>query len=478
MARASIPPEEVRVLDVNASYLGVRTLTLMENAGKAVAEHVLSVAKPESKVAVVCGKGNNGGDGFVAARFLKDAVHTDVFLVEPAEDVTGDIARLNLDRVRDLVRSPSTFDPRQYQVIVDAMLGAGLEGRPREPYPRYIKMLNESKRTIVSVDIPSGWPSDLHVRPDDTVTMHAPKNGMTAKNSGRIIVKDIGIPPDAELYCGPGDFTLLPRRKKDAHKGDAGRVLVVGGGPYTGAPAFTAMAAMRAGVDLAFVATPEASALPVSIYSPNVIVRPLSGDILSEENVAEVLELAKGKDVVAIGPGLGNEDETVTAIQEIISKIGVPMVIDADAIAACGLRPKILKGKRGVITPHAGEFKKLTNKTVRVDDLEGTRTLVRSEAARLGMTILLKGPTDVISDGTYVKLNRVHNDAMTVGGTGDVLTGTVAGFLAQKTTPFAAARIGAFTAGLAGNLAFEERSYGLVATDLIDKIPLVIRRYL
>lgn len=478
MARASIPPEEVRVLDVNASYLGVRTVTLMENAGKAVAEHVLSITKPGSRVAIVCGKGNNGGDGFVAARFLKDAVHTDVFLVEPEGDVTGDIARLNLDRARDLVRPPSSFDPKQYQVIVDAMLGAGLQGRPRDPYPKYIRILNESRRKIISVDIPSGWPSDLHVRPDDTVTMHAPKNGMTSKNSGRIIVKDIGIPQEAELYCGPGDFTLLPRRRKDAHKGDAGRVLVVGGGPYTGAPAFSAMSAMRAGVDLTFVATPEASALPVSIYSPNIIVRSLKGDFLSEDNVAEVLELAKGKDVVAIGPGLGNSEETTAAVQEIISRLDVPMVIDADAIAACGMRPNILKRKRGVITPHAGEFKKLTNKTVRADDLEGAMALVRTEAARLGMTILLKGPTDIISDGRYVKLNRVHNDAMTVGGTGDVLTGAVAGFLAQRGSPFAAARIGAFTAGLAGNLAFEERSYGLVATDVIDKIPLVLRRYL
>ena len=478
MARASIPPEEVRVLDVNSSYLGVRTITLMENAGKAVAEHVLSVAKPGSKVAIVCGKGNNGGDGFVAGRFLKDVVRTDIFLVEPREDVTGDIARLNLDRARDLVRPISTFDPKQYQVIVDAMLGAGLDGRPRDPYPKYIKMLNDSRRKVVSVDIPSGWPSDLHVHPDDTVTMHAPKNGMTSKNSGRIIVKDIGIPEEAELFCGPGDFTLLPRRRKDAHKGDAGRVLVVGGGPYTGAPAFTGMAAMRAGVDLVFVATPEASALPVSIYSPNMIVRSLKGDFLSKDNVAEVLELAKGKDVVAIGPGLGNDPETIAAIQEIIPRLDVPMVIDADAIAACGIKPKILRRKRGVITPHAGEFKKLTNKTIRTDDLEGTKTLVRAEATKLGMTILLKGPTDVLSDGTYVKLNRVHNDAMTVGGTGDVLTGAVAGFLAQKVSPFAAARIGAFTAGLAGNLAFEERSYGLVATDVIDKIPLVLRRYL
>ncbi len=228
-----------------------------------------------------------------------------------------------------------SFDPKQYDLLVDALLGVGLQGRPREPYSGLIKRINESKKNVVSIDVPSGWPSDLHVRPDVTVTLHAPKIGMDQKNSGRIVVEGIGIPEDAETYCGPGDFVLLPRRRKDAHKGDAGRVLVIGGGPYTGAPAFAGMAAMRSGVDLTFVATPEPAALPVSIYSPNLIVKPLKGDILSEDHVEELLESSDGCDVVAIGPGLGNANETLRAIHEIIKGCKKPLVIDADAIAAC-----------------------------------------------------------------------------------------------------------------------------------------------
>ena len=478
MARQAIPPEEVKVLDVNASYLGVRTIVLMENAGAAVAKHVISAHKPESKVAVICGKGNNGGDGFVCARYISSRMSAHVFLAEPEHEITSDIARLNLDRVRDRIRPLPSFDPKQYDLLVDALLGVGLQGRPREPYSGLIKRINESKKNVVSIDVPSGWPSDLHVRPDVTVTLHAPKIGMDQKNSGRIVVEGIGIPEDAETYCGPGDFVLLPRRRKDAHKGDAGRVLVIGGGPYTGAPAFAGMAAMRSGVDLTFVATPEPAALPVSIYSPNLIVKPLKGDILSGNHVEELLESSDGCDVVAIGPGLGNADETLRAVQEIIKGCRKPLAIDADAIAACGTNPRILRGKSGVITPHAGEFKKLTGKTLPPNDLDKRAAMVKGAASRMKMTILLKGPIDVISDGRYVKLNRIHNEAMTVGGTGDVLMGLVAGLMAQKAAPFAAARMAAFTNGLAGNLAFEEKSFGLLSTDMIEKIPLVLRRYL
>lgn len=329
-------------MDVNASYLGVRTITLMERAGQAVANQVLEISKPEGRVAVLCGRGNNGGDGFVCARYLAGKVHTEVFLVEPGQEITSDIARSNLARVGDLVKPLTQFDPKRFDVVVDAMLGIGLRGKPREPYSRFIKLVNESRRTVVAVDVPSGWPSDLRVKADVTVTFHAPKIGMSRENSGKIIVEDIGIPAEAELYCGPGEFVLLPRRSKNAHKGDAGRVLVVGGGPYTGAPAFTAMAAMRSGVDLTFVATPEPSALPVSIYSPNIIVRPLEGEILSGEHVEEILSRASGMDVVAIGPGLGNASETLQAVQEIIRKCDRPLVIDADAIVACGakIRPQ------------------------------------------------------------------------------------------------------------------------------------------
>ena len=465
------------MLDINASYLGVRTITLMENAGAAVARYVLSNFKPEGKVAVVCGKGNNGGDGFVAARHISQSMKVDVFLAGLESDITSDIARVNLDRVKENLRPTSTFNPKGYDVIVDALLGVGLQGRPREPYSELIKSMNSSRRSVVSVDVPSGWPSDIQVKPEVTVTLHAPKNGMNKSNSGKIVVEDIGIPPEAETFCGPGDFSLLPKRRKDAHKGDAGRVLVIGGGPYTGAPAFAGMAAMRSGVDLTYVATPEASSLAVSIYSPNIIVRPLEGDELRPDHIKELLHISEQCDVVAIGPGLGSADATLEASRQFITRCRKPLVIDADAITACGQKLGILRGKQGVITPHAGEFKKLTGKTV-PDDLEKRSNVVAEVSSKIGMTILLKGPTDVISDGEYVKLNRVHNDAMTVGGTGDVLMGIVSGMLAQKASPYAAARIGAFTNGVAGNLAFEEKSYGLLATDIIEKIPFVLRRYL
>lgn len=153
------------------------------------------------------------------------------------------------------------------------------------------------------------------------------------------------------------------------------------------------------------------------------------------------------------------------------------MVIDADAIGACGQRPQVLRKKKAIVTPHAGEFKKLTGKAP-PEEPDGRAAAVEEAAASLGVTIVLKGPVDVISDGEYVKLNRTGNSAMTVGGTGDVLTGVIAGILAQGASPFAAARVGTFATGVAGDLAFEEKSFGLLATDVIDKIPFVIRRYL
>ncbi|MCJ7562243.1 MAG: NAD(P)H-hydrate dehydratase [Thermoplasmata archaeon] len=478
MVKAAIPPEEVKVLDINAAYHGVRTITLMERAGEAVARYIIENYPTNSRIAIICGKGNNGGDGFVASRHLLKSMRPDVFLVESEQEITTDLARSNLHLVRGVARPIKFMDIRQYDIIIDSMLGVGIKGRPREPYASIIRSLNRTKKPRIAVDVPSGWPSNFAVRADTTITFHAPKTGMTKRNCGKIVVADIGIPPEAEMYCGPGEYALLPPRRRDSHKGDSGRVLVIGGGPYSGAPAFAGMAAMRSGIDLIFVATPEPAAIPVSIYSPNLIVRPLKGMVLGSEHVEELLKMSAEFDVVVIGPGLGDSKPTMIAIQRFISKCRKPMVIDADAIAACGAKPHILKGKSGVITPHAGEFKKLTRKTVPQDDYERRAQMVREAAAKLRMTVVLKGPRDVVSDGRYVKLNRTGNDGMTVGGTGDVLTGLIAGIMAQKATPYAAGRIGVFTAGLAGDLAFEEKSYGLLATDVIDKIPIVLRRYL
>lgn len=475
--RASIPPEEVKVLDINSRHLGVRTLTLMENAGAEVAKFVYDSFPQSARVAVLCGKGNNGGDGLVAARLLSVRFPVVVYMLEPTRDLSSDLVAVNFDRVKPLVKSINSLDLKRHDVVVDAMLGVGLRGKPREPYARVIKLLNRSKKPVVSVDVPSGWPSDLKVRPKTTVTFHAPKTGMSRKNSGRIVVTDIGIPEEAEIYCGPGDFSFLPKRKPDARKGDSGRVLVIGGGPYTGAPAFTGMAAMRSGVDLTFVATPEPAALPVAVYSPSLIVRALDGELLSEDHVTELITFSKDVEVVAIGPGLGSAPETQRAVQRFIQRCMKPMVIDADAIGACSSMPQILRKKTVVITPHAGEFRKLTGRALGTDDPMRRGDRVKEAASKLRATILLKGQVDVVSDGTMVKLNKTGNNALAVGGTGDVLTGLVSGMMAQGAKPFHAARIGAFAMGLAGDLAFEEKSYGLIATDVIEKIPFVLRRY-
>lgn len=477
MDRSPISPEEVKVLDINSRHLGVKTITLMESAGAAVARYVIDNYPAKSRVAILCGSGNNGGDGFVAARHLEQTMAVRVFLLDPEEGASSDIAAVNLHRVRALARGVKSFDIKECDVVIDAMLGVGMSGKPREPAAGVIKKLNRSRKPVVSVDVPSGWPSELSVRPQTTVTFHAAKAGMNRRNSGKIVIADIGIPDDAQTYCGPGDFSLLPRRKPDAHKGDAGRVLVIGGGPYTGAPAFTGMAAMRSGVDLVFVATPEPAALPVAVHSPSLIVHTLEGDVLTEGHVQGLLSMTKDADAVAIGPGLGSAPETLRAVQRFVPKCVKPMVIDADAITACGTKPQILRNRQVVITPHASEFKRLTGKALGTDDPAKRGEKVKEAAARLRANILLKGPVDVISDGGTVKLNKTGNNALAVGGTGDVLTGLVAGMIAQGAKPFHAARIGAFAMGLAGDLAFEEKSYGLVATDVVDKIPFVLRRY-
>jgi hydroxyethylthiazole kinase-like uncharacterized protein yjeF len=475
--RSPISPEEVKVLDINSRHLGVKTITLMESAGAAVARYVIDNYPAKSRVAILCGSGNNGGDGFVAARHLEQTMAVRVFLLDPEEEASSDIAAVNLHRVRALARGVKSFDIKECDVVIDAMLGVGMSGKPREPAAGVIKKLNRSRKPVVSVDVPSGWPSELSVRPQTTVTFHAAKAGMNRRNSGKIVIADIGIPDDAQTYCGPGDFSLLPRRKPDAHKGDAGRVLVIGGGPYTGAPAFTGMAAMRSGVDLVFVATPEPAALPVAVHSPSLIVHTLEGDVLTEGHVQGLLSMTKDADAVAIGPGLGSAPETLRAVQRFVPKCVKPMVIDADAITACGTKPQILRNRQVVITPHASEFKRLTGRALGTDDPAKRGEKVKEAAARLRANILLKGPVDVISDGGTVKLNKTGNNALAVGGTGDVLTGLVAGMIAQGAKPFHAARIGAFAMGLAGDLAFEEKSYGLVATDVVDKIPFVLRRY-
>jgi NAD(P)H-hydrate epimerase len=461
-----ILPEEMSAIDANCKYFGLLPLQLMENAGASLARATRAKARGK-KIAIVAGKGNNGGDAFVAARHL-DGFEVTVFLLGRSKDIATQEARRNWDILVKL-----GFDTREisdirdmnfgeYDLIIDAIFGTGVHEPIIGLEGAAIDAINSASLLVISVDVPSGLGTSKVVKPDLTVTFHKPKPGMT----GEVIVEDIGIPVRAEFFVGPGDLRLVGARSPDSHKGDSGRILVIGGGPYTGAPALTALAALRAGADIVTVATPESASKTISGYSPNLIVRALPGDHLSPQHLPILKDLIASHGVVVMGMGLGRNPESRQALAQII-----PMcqktVIDADA-----LQPEL--PMKGIVTPHAGEFKRISSVELPGPDYKVRIEPTKRYANEKGLVVLLKGHVDLITDGDVVRGNTTGNPGMTVGGTGDVLAGVTAAFYA-RTTALRAATAAAYVNGLAGDLVYVEKDYGMVATDVIEKIPLAMR---
>ena len=474
--------ERMTAIDANAAALGVPRKQLMESSGNAVASAVRALADQGDSVALVCGRGNNGGDAFVAARFLS-AYDVTVHLLGRPESITTDIARENWNALVDAEvptathLDSTTIDLGSPTVVVDAMLGTGVSGALREPERTAAKRINEARETgaaIVAVDVPSGIDADtgvptggdgsVAVDADQVVTFHDEKPGLE-RLSADVTVADIGIPAAAERFTGPGDLLALGR-ERDSHKGENGAVLVVGGGPYTGAPTLSARAALRAGADLVRVACPASVAAAVQGFSENLIVHGFPGETLTPAHLERIHKLAADHDAVVFGPGLGDAEATRSFVRAFLGEYGGRIVVDADALQAV---PDVETEAELVCTPHHGEFAAMGGRTA--DDPDDRAALVSEFATATGHTLLVKGAVDVIAgpDGE-VRRNRTGNPGMTVGGTGDVLAGTV-GALAATTDSFEAAAIGAYVNGLAGDAAAEANGNGLVATDVIDRLP-------
>jgi hydroxyethylthiazole kinase-like uncharacterized protein yjeF len=504
----SITAEEMAALDENCGYYGLVPLQLMENAGAHLAAEIqkrfLSVQAPVN-VTIVAGKGNNGGDAFVAARHLHGC-DVKILLLGRAKDLRTDEARRNWQILQesgfdaeeitdssDLTAAKAVFNDSD--VILDAIFGTGVKGTIREPEATAINMINAAKPKafVVAVDIPSGLDpntgvAEQAVRADLTVTFHKAKKGLlkevAADYVGELVIADIGILEGMEKLAGPGNVRLVMKRNVRSHKGDNGRVLIVGGGPFFGAPTLAALAALRAGADWVTIAAPQSVSAIIASLSPNLIVQPLSSDVLVEKDVPVVSELVKKHDVVVIGMGLGAAEETHRAARLIIeAEESKRIVVDADGFYGLQL-PVETEDKRVIVTPHAGEFSKMNisgkrgSVTVPPETmLEARMAFVTEFSRRNNVITLMKGPTDIVSDGSKVKINKLGNAGMTVGGTGDVLAGVVGAFFAQASDPFKAATAAAFVNGAAGDLAFEEKGYGLLATDVLDKIPEVIKGF-
>ncbi len=488
-----ISSREMRALEANAEYYGISLLQLMENAGRNIAQETISRFPNDKKIAVFCGLGGNGGDGFVAARHLLAAGYSvTVILVGKSRDINHESAMKNWgilqsmqEKIPLLEATDSSAIPKvTADVVIDALLGTGTKGKIKPPTSQAVDYINSLDAFKIAVDVPTGIDSDTGevlgtaVKADLTVTFHRTKKGLekAKKYVGELVVKDIGLPREVEQYAGPGDVNLATKpRSPTAHKGDSGRLLVIGGSEvYSGAPTLVSLGAMRTGVDIVYLAAPAKTAYAISSMSPDLITIKLEGNNLKPSDIETLKPYLSIVDAVAMGPGLGLNPETAEFVKcciEEVEKAGKPLLLDADGLKAFAKFKRPLKVPF-VLTPHAGEYTILTGETL-PENQEERALAVQNTAKKLNAVVLVKGKVDIICNAERIKLNFTGNAGMTVGGTGDVLSGIVGGLMAQHVDPFEAAVAGAFVNGAAGDFVASEIGFHMVATDIIDWIPRV-----
>lgn len=502
---------EMREIDrVSSERFGVPSLTLMESAGTAIADFVMS-NYPWGRVGVICGKGNNGGDGFVVARKLHEAGRevSLLLLAEPSE-IRGDAAEMfkRMPITSVVVRSAADLDSEKARavfasdVLVDAILGTGFRPPVTGLYAEAIQRINAGSRPVVAVDIPSGADADVMgsqtgavARGNAIVTFTAPRPAHVfgQLTAGLTVVAPIGSPEEAitsvlglNVISARDIAALLAPRRPDANKGNFGHVLVVGGSlGKAGAAAMAGMSALRVGAGLSTIATAKSVLATVAGLHPELMTEPLeetdAGTIsMRALEYGRFDSIAKGKTVLAVGPGISRNPDTAAFVHTIVDKYPHAMVIDADGLNAFEGRAEKLNGggRQRVITPHPGEMARLTGCTV--PEIQRDRIgIARGFAQEHKLIVVLKGHRTVIaSPQGEVWVNTTGNPGMATGGTGDILTGMVAGLMAQNPSHlFEAVLAAVHLHGLAGDVAADSvGEYCLVATDLVKALPEAFRR--
>ena len=500
--------EQMRELDRQAiEERGIPSIDLMEKAAEGVTKAALELLphRPgKCRAAVFCGTGNNGGDGIAAARMLRSrGVQVRAFLVGNYEKMTPDAleetrrlseAGLELEQFEQDDLSQSAWT-RSSHVIVDAVFGFGLsrEIAPESDFGAAIRLMNECAAPVVAADIASGMEASTGrvlgcaVRADKTVTFTLAKVGQTVGDgklcSGETVVWDIGIPEDLKksVVCRAQTVETefakdaLPRRKTDGHKGNFGKLLIVGGAVgYTGAPYLTAAAAVRSGTGLVFLGVPQAIWAVEAAKCVSSMPFPLADrdGLLSREALPAIREKLSGCDVLALGPGLGKNGETEQLVCDLLEKTQQPVVLDADGINVLAGHIDILDRRRGrvtILTPHDVEFGRIGGDLSHGDRVRAAREF----AMEHGCILVLKGHrTITASPEGNVLVNTTGNSGLAKGGSGDVLTGIIASLLAQGTAPVQAAALGVWLHGRSGDLAAERLTeFGMTPEDVVKLLP-------
>lgn len=487
---------------------GIPGEVLMERAGIGAAEEILkySFSLSEShykRFVILAGKGNNGGDAYVVARYLYENCDIEIklFAICGADELTGD-AKLNAERLPEDIDCEirteiSTDDFRDGDIVIEGLLGTGIKGALRSPYDQWIATVNSLELPVIALDIPSGMNGDDgtvvtdSIIADLTVTMGLPKtgfiNGKGPELCGRLRCVDIGV-PDSYIEDTPSDLEMiftfdirkfLSRIPMDNHKGSRGKVLVVGGSSmYPGAPFLSAESAIRAGAGLVYLALPVSAEISSTVGSHALITRMISdnGRGVFSEVSEEFQELIQAVDAVVCGPGISNNRE-VYPILKYLNTIEKPVLYDADALNLIAEKPSLLSGNPStVLTPHPGEMRRLLKGFGLHEIAESDRTVqARELTKKTNTTIVLKGHRTVIASPCgKTAINSSGSPALATAGSGDVLSGIIGTWLAQGEDVFDAAIIGTFIHGLAGELS-EKGIRGLIADDLLDLIPQAMK---
>jgi ADP-dependent NAD(P)H-hydrate dehydratase / NAD(P)H-hydrate epimerase len=488
--------------------IGIPSVVLMENAGRQAVAAMEAAFEgiANSRVGVLCGLGNNGGDGFVVARTLvQRGIETIVFLLGGVSQVRGD-ARINLEILGQIgLTVVEITDAQEWELhftevsecdlLVDAMLGTGFHGPLTGLLETVVADVNDLAVPVVSIDLPTGLSADSHETNGDaivaamTVTLAAPKLPLVLppadKHAGDLVIADIGIPlpvidelegPYVELLTRDRMRELVSVRAAESHKADFGRDLNVAGTlGKTGAAHLAALGALRSGAGLVTIAAPRSCVAVIASMAAEYMTVPLDETPAGTVDFAaldRVLDFAA--DVIAVGPGLGTEPSTAAFVQGLVERAGVPLVLDADALNAFSGDPDRLIARDGVemvITPHPGEMARLLNRSI--DAVQGDRLGVAREfAASHRVHVVLKGHRTIIAGPeNRAFINLTGNAGMATGGTGDVLTGMIAAWFAQLLDPEAACKIAVYLHGAAGDLAeAEEGEVSLIATDVASRI--------
>ncbi len=517
-----VTASESRQFDQLAEKAGLPSLVLMENAALRIAEVLQQHFEldPPKRIVIVCGKGNNGGDGMALARHLSNiGFQVQVFLLAEPSELKGDAATnykvaVNIGiPIQPIVSSeqlPQLIEPLQSaDLVVDALLGTGITGEVRGLYAEVIPLITHHASRILSVDIPSGINSDtgeicgVAVRADATVTLGAVKLGLMlfpgADYAGDLFVGSLGIPDSLLTKLNIRRFVathelvqrVLPPRHPNTHKGDYGRVLIVGGAPgMTGAAIMAGKAALRAGAGLAQVALPQSLNIAIEASALEVMSFPLpetDAGTIAPEALNVLSPRLEWADVIAVGCGISRNERTQTFVRQLVAQVDKPMVIDADGLIALAGHSEILRQRKSltVLTPHPGEMAALLQTSTEAVQRDRVGTAIKA-ASEFKSIVVLKGARTITAspDGTMF-VNPTGNAGMATGGSGDVLTGMIAALLAQtivrqSPVPNPLSLIEAVTAavflhGLAGDIAsWEKGEVALIAGDLLDHLPRAI----